>query len=171
MRSGKETKKRTISSLVLLMISHGFIHLYFVGFVAVLPLIRLEFNLSYAQIGILVFTLSMLTAAGSIPMGFISDRMSRLRLISYMFFLIAIIAPLLLLARDMVFLFLLLGLLRLCMATFHPAAQAHLSHRYPRKRGEVFGLYEVGGSLGMVIAPSLAVGMASIWGWKSVYAV
>ncbi len=152
------------------MPSHAVIHLFFVSLGVLLPLIRSELGLSYTQIGILAFSLSALSAVASVPMGFIADRTNQLRIISYMFFVIAALAPLLLLARSVALLFLLLGLLRLCMAIFHPAAQTHLSRRYPTKRGAVFGLYEVGGSLGMIIAPSLAVGIAYVWGWESVYA-
>ena len=169
-RNGSETKQRDVNSLQLLMPSHAVIHLFLVSLGAILPLIRSEFGLSYTQIGILAFSLSALSTVGSVPMGFISDRMNQLRLISYMFFVMAALAPLLLLTRNVVLLFLLLGLLRLCMAIFHPAAQTHLSRRYSTKRGAVFGLFEVGGSLGMIIAPSLAVGIAYVWGWESVYA-
>jgi len=163
-------KKKSVHILGLLMVSHGFTHLILNSLGALLPLVRLEFTLTYTQIGILMFTLSMLTSVGSLAMGFISDRMNRLWLISQMFFIVAILSPFFLLARNGVLLFSFLGIICLCIAVFHPAAQAHLSHSYLHKRGEIFGFYEVGGSLGMVIAPSFALGIASIWGWKSVYA-
>ena len=157
--NGKETRKRDVNSLGLLMLSHAVIHLFFVSLGVLLPLIRSQFGLSYTQIGILAFSLSALSAVGSVPIGFIADRTNQLRIISYIFFVIAALSPLLLLARNVVLLFLLLGLLGLCKAIFHPAAQTHLSRRYPTKRGAVFGLYEVGGSLGMIIAPSLELGI------------
>jgi len=169
-RNGRGMKKKDVNSLGLLMPSHAVIHLFFTSLGVLLPLIRSQFGLSYTQIGLLAFSLSALSAVGSVPMGFIADRTNQLRVISYMFFVIAALAPLLLLATNVVLLFLLLGLLRLSMALFHPAAQTHLSHRYPTKRGAVFGLYEVGGSLGMIIAPLLAVSIASAWSWESVYA-
>lgn len=137
----------------------------------VLPLIRTEFSFSYSQVGLLTFTLGIFPSVASVPMGFVSDQINRLRLISYMFFLIAILAPLLMVARGVFLIFILLGLMWFCTAIFHPASHAHLSHYYSTKRGVVFGLYEAGGSLGMVIAPVLAVAVASLWGWRSIYLI
>ena len=164
-------RKDIIRSLGLLTVSHTVLHLLHVSLGAVLPLIKTELSFSYSQVGLLIFTLSILMAGASIPMGFISDQMNRRRLLSYMFLLIAILAPLLLVARSVVLVFVLFGFLWFCMAAFHPVSQAHLSHHYPSKRGAVFGFYETGGNLGMVIAPVLAVTVASLWGWRSVYLI
>ena len=72
-------------NLSLIMGSHGFVHIFFISLAAILPLIRLEFGLSYTQIGAFTFALGVIVAVASIPMGFISDRVNKLRLISSMF--------------------------------------------------------------------------------------
>ena len=164
-------REEAAGRLSLIMVSHGLVHVFLITLPAVLPLIRLEFRLSYTQIGIFTFALSFITAAASIPMGFISDRLDKLRLISSMFFLMAILASFLLVVSNLALVVLLFGFLWLCLSVFHPTAQAYLSLRYPGRRGEIFGLYEVGAGLGMVIAPVIAAWLGSVWGWKSVYGV
>ena len=67
-------REETTGRLSLIMLSHGLVHVFLISLAAVLPLIRLEFRLSYTQIGIFTFVLSIITAAASISMGFISDR-------------------------------------------------------------------------------------------------
>ncbi|TET62203.1 MFS transporter [Candidatus Aerophobetes bacterium] len=164
-------RENSSGNLTLIMASHGFVHILFISLAAILPLIRLEFGLSYTQIGVFTFALSVIAAVASIPMGFISDRVNKLRLISSMFFLVAIVASFFVVVRSLTFVLLLLSFLWLCLSIFHPSSMAYLSSRYPSKRGEIFGLYELGASFGMIVAPVIAVWIASIWGWKSVYGV
>lgn len=164
-------RENSSGNLSLIMASHGLVHILFISLAALLPLIRLEFGLSYTQIGVFTFALSVIAAVASIPMGFISDRVNKLRLISSMFFLVAIVASFFVVVRSLTFVLLLLSFLWLCLSVFHPSSMAYLSSRYPSKRGEIFGLYELGASLGMIVAPVIAVWVASIWGWKSVYGV
>ncbi|TET45186.1 MFS transporter [Candidatus Aerophobetes bacterium] len=164
-------REETTGRLSLIMLSHGLVHVFLISLAAVLPLIRLEFRLSYTQIGIFTFVLSIITAAASIPMGFISDRVNKLKLISSMFFLMAILTSFLVVVRNLALVLLLFGFLWLCLSAFHPTAQAYLSSHYPGRRGQIFGLYEVGASSGMIMAPVIAAWLASIWGWKSVYGI
>lgn len=164
-------RENSSGSLSLIMASHGLVHIFFISLAAILPLIRLEFGLSYTQIGVFTFALSVIAGGASVPMGFISDRVNKLRLISSMFFLVAIVASFFVVVRSLTFVLLLLSFLWLCLSIFHPSSMAYLSSRYPSKRGEIFGLYELGASFGMIVAPVIAVLIASIWGWKSVYGV
>jgi len=164
-------REQTSGSLSLMMASHGLVHILLVSLAAILPLIRLEFELSYTEIGVFTFALGVIAAVASIPMGFISDRVNKLRLIASMFFLAAIVASFFMVVRSLIFVFLLFSLLWLCLSAFHPSSMSYLSSRYPKKRGGIFGLYEVGASLGMIVGPVIAVWVASIWGWKSVYGI
>jgi len=164
-------REETTGRLSLIMLSHGLVHVFLTSLAVVLLLIRLEFRLSYTQIGLFTFALSIITAAASVPMGFMSERVNRLRLISSMFFLMAIPASFLVVVRSLALVLLLFSFLWLCLSAFHPTAQAYLSSRYPDRRGEIFGLYEVGASSGMIMAPLIAAWLVSIWGWKSVYGI
>ncbi len=163
--------KRPSGKLELIMTSHALIHMFQLSLLAMLPLMRSEFNLSYAQIGTFTFGLALITASGSVPMGFVSDQVRRLRLLAFTFLIVGILGGLLVLAMSLFWVIVVFVFLWMCLTVFHPAAQGYLSVNYRGKLGATFGLYEAGASLGMTAAPIVAVWTASLWGWRSVYGV
>ncbi len=63
-------------------------------------------------------------------------------------------------------------LLFLSVGIFHPLAYTYLSDRYSKEskeKGKVFGIFEAGGSIGVLIAPLVAGVVGSYFGWRYVY--
>jgi len=58
------------------------------------------------------------------------------------------------------------ALLGLIAGLFHPAGATLISHSISEK-GRAYGLYGIGGSLGIAAAPILSGSVASIIGWKA----
>ena len=138
---------------------------------ALSPLVKEEFQLNNTYVGVLSFAFAMATGAGSIISGFLADRYNSnsLRLVSYGFFGTAIFVALLFLARN----FLAISAVFICMgfmlSLYHPSALSYISNTIQLRRGRAFGLHEIGGSIGLAIAP-LAAGIISLYlNWRFAY--
>lgn len=165
--------KNAGGKLVLFAGLHSLSHVFPATLPALLPFIRLEYRLSYSTIGIIMFTLGWVWGIGSIFVGTISDRLNRINFISLMFLSIGIFAGLLSLMDKLILILTLLGFISFFLSIFHPSAQSWLSGRYrsSENRGKIFGIYDTGGNLGMIIAPVVAVFIGSKFGWRSVYGI
>lgn len=153
----------------LLTFSHALTHVFPASLAPLLPLIRAEFDLSYTVVGILTFTLSLCWAFSSIPAGMASDKIDRMKLILSMFLLVSIFSSTMILISTLPGVLLLLILLFLSIGIFHPSAYSYLSDRYSKEKGKVFGIFEAGGSIGVLIAPLVAGLVGFYFGWRYVY--
>lgn len=153
----------------LLTFSHALTHVFPASLAPLLPLIRAEFDLSYTGVGILTFILSLCWAFSGVPAGVASDRIGKTKLILSMFLLVGIFSSTMILIPTLPGVLLLLLLLFLSVGIFHPSAYSYLSDRYSKEKGKVFGIFETGGSVGVLIAPLLAGVIGSYFGWRYVY--
>jgi len=154
---------------ILLTFSHALTHVFPASLAPLLPLIRAEFDLSYTGVGILTFILSLFWAFSSVPAGVASDKTDRIKLILSMFLLVGIFSSTLILISTLPGVLLLLILLFLSTGIFHPSAYSYLSDSYSKVKGKVFGIFEAGGSAGVLIAPLVAGVAGSYFGWRYVY--
>ncbi len=153
----------------LITFSHALIHVFPASFAPLLPLIRVEFDLSYTAVGILTFALGLCWAFSGIPAGIISDKIDRIKLILSMFLLTGIFSSAIILTSTLTGTLLLLILLFLSIGIFHPSVYSYLSDKYSKNTGNVFGIFEAGGSVGILIAPLVAGVVGSYLGWRYVY--
>jgi len=159
-------KDRTLLSLTAL---HALMHIMATTLPALSPLVKDEFQLSNTYVGALSFTFAMATGAGSIISGFLADRYDSLRLVSYGFFGTALFVALLFLARDFLALSAVFIGMGFMLSLYHPSALSYISNTIQLRRGRAFGLHEVGGSIGLAIAP-LAAGIISLYhNWRFAY--
>jgi len=153
----------------LITFSHVLIHVFPASFAPLLPLIRVEFDLSYTAVGILTFTLGLCCALSGILAGIVSDKIDRIKLILSMFLLTGIFSSAVILMSTLTGTLLLLILLFLSIGIFHPSVYSYLSDKYSKNTGKVFGIFEAGGSVGILIAPLVAGVVGSYLGWRYVY--
>ena len=153
----------------LITFSHALIHVFPASLAPLLPLIRVEFDLSYTAVGILTFTLSLCWAFSGIPAGIVSDKTDRIKLILSMFLFTGIFSSAVILMSTLTGTLLILILLFLSMGIFHPSAYSYLSDKYSKNKGKLFGIFEAGGSIGILIAPLVAGVVGSYLGWRYVY--
>ena len=159
-------KDGTLLSLTAL---HALMHIMATTLPALSPLVKDEFQLSNTYVGALSFTFAMATGAGSIISGFLADRYDSLRLVSYGFFGTALFVALLFLARDFLALSAVFIGMGFMLSLYHPSALSYISNTIQLRRGRAFGLHEVGGSIGLAIAP-LAAGIISLYlNWRFAY--
>jgi FSR family fosmidomycin resistance protein-like MFS transporter len=165
MRPNNENKP----GLFLVTFSHGLIHVFAASLAPLFPLIRTEFGLSYTAVGIVSFVLSMCLASSGIPVGIVSDKTDRITLVLSAFFLIGIFSSAMILVPTFLGLLVFLILLFLSIGFFHPPVYSYLSARYLRKKGNIVGIFETGGSVGVLVAPLVAGVVGSYLGWRYVY--
>ena len=124
------------------------------------PIIQARFAVSYSQAGLLNTVFSIVHSVCTLPLGWVADRFSRRKVISYgvLFWSLATflsgLAPVfrsLLLAR---------GLVGVGEAAYAPAATAIITGSFPRRvRARVQGVFDlgmfVGGAIGIALGPVL----------------
>jgi len=164
--------KRAGKELLVLSGAHGLTHVFPVSVGALLPLLKGEFQISYLLIGIITLLIRISLSLASIPAAILADASyNKGELIGVTFLLVTLCCVLLFFTHSLISAIIILMSISILLSVSHPAAQSHLSTAYRDKKGSIFGVYEAGGSVGMIIAP-VGVGLLAInYGWRALYLV
>jgi MFS family permease len=131
------------------------------------PLLKAEFDVSYAALGALVSVFYVASGVCQFGAGFAVDRFgARPVLLAGIACLTggALAAGL---VPDIYWLFPLAALMGLGNGVFHPADFAILNANVePRWLGHAYSTHGIGGSLGFALAPILSYGLGSLVGWR-----
>nr|QNO51103.1 hypothetical protein FOHEAFGF_00027 [Methanosarcinales archaeon ANME-1 ERB6] len=166
---GKNTQ--LVPALIPFIVLHGLMHILATTLPALSPVIKAEFQLTNTGIGMLSFAFAAAIGLGSILSGMLSDRFDGIRLISMGFFSTAILSALLLLSRDFFSLTLIFIIMGFGLSFYHPSALSHIANSFKIKRGKVFGVHEIGGSVGIAITPLIAGFVCLYAGWRLIYII
>ncbi len=161
--SGNDKKIVAITSA-----SHFMIHSYEFIFPAVLVMVGHEFGIHYGLIGILANVSYLFIGLGSLPAGFISDKLGSTK--TMMVFLIgaALSSVWISLSRNVYSLAIGLIFLGAFLSIYHPAGLSLIS-RHSKDIGTSFGIHGMAGNLGAALTPLLAGLVAASFGWRSSY--
>ena len=122
------------------------------------PAVAIAFDLSPAELGLLLTIHSAGAALAYVPAGLLADRVSnRGRLLVYTFWWVAAGYVLASFASDFWTLAILLAIAGLGDAAWHPIATGVLVQQSPKRRAHALGVHAMGGTLAEVLAP-LSVG-------------
>jgi ABC-type branched-subunit amino acid transport system ATPase component/sugar phosphate permease len=133
------------------------------------PLLKQEFGLSDSALGILSSSYVIVVTAGTVPFGYLADRMRRTRVVSWgtaawgatMIWTGAAWNYASLLGARMM-----LGAWDPCD---NPTSQSLLADYYPTvQRSKVMSVYQTGQLLGILLVP-VSAAMATQWGWRSAF--
>jgi MFS family permease len=147
--------------------AHFVSHYYILVLAPLLPFVRMEYGVSYTEIGFAFAAFNVVSAALQTPAGFLVDRLgARILLIAGL--LIGAVAFTAAGLIDsfwvMVAMFALAGVGN---TVYHPADYALLSHHVPSNRiGQAFSIHTFAGMLGSAVAPASLLVMQSVWGWR-----
>jgi len=161
--------KERFNKIILLLVSHGIVHVYITALGPLLPEIKVEFNFSYTTIGALTLGLNLAMASGTILSGVTSEHAARMGMVSLMLLLASSFGILLLAAKSSFLVLILFVFLYSSLGLFHPVSLSYIASRIVVKKTELFGLHEAAGTLGMVVSPPVAVLISAISGWRYVY--
>lgn len=137
-----------------------------------LPLIAQDFQLSYAQVGILAGCMAVTLGAGQFFTGYLSDITGRRKIfivsglfcLSSSFYLIGVSQT----YAQLILWNLLAGL---GASVYHPISVSLISQVHKAEKGKALGIHGAGGNLGMAASPLVSGILAEIFGWRFVFRI
>ncbi|MGD9975412.1 MAG: MFS transporter [Desulfatirhabdiaceae bacterium] len=146
--------------------SHNLVHLYEGVLPPIIPLVMVQFSTDYFHLGIVVSIFSYAFGIGSLPAGWLSDRVAPIRLIALYLFGAGLLSVFMYPVQNIWIYGLMMGLVGLLCSIYHPASNTLISHAITEK-GQAFGIHGIAGSLGVAIAPVLSAWLGSGFGWEA----
>ncbi len=135
-----------------------------------LPLIRNDFNLSYAQSGVVASAFGLAYGFSQLPAGWLADRISYRVLIIIGTCGVAVAGLLVGLSNTLTTLIIFLVLMGVAGGGYHPSAAPLIgSSTPPEKRGRALGFHLIGGSGSFFLSPLIAAAIATVWGWRGAF--
>lgn len=159
-------------AMVLVGLGHGATHWIAATFYIVLPYMRDDLGLTYAEAGTLAAIFHAASVAANFGSGPLVDMTGRRVLFQVLSLAIGAAALLAFgLGGGFAWLAAMIVLIGATNNLWHPAAIAFLSARYPKNRGYALSIHALGANVGDAVAP-LAAGSLLVWlAWPSVAAV
>jgi len=135
--------------------------------VPLLPFIRDDFGLSYAQSGMVISAFSLAYGIGQVPAGLLADRVGPRLMITIGICGVAIAGLLVGLSQTYIMVLVFLALMGIVGGGYHPAAAPMISASVePKNQGLALGLHLIGGSGSFFLVPLIAAAIAATWGWR-----
>ncbi len=153
-----------------LNLGHFYTHMFLLLHPTVVLAMQRSFGGDYGELLLPSTAAFVAFGAGTLPAGWLGDRVSREVLIAVMFFGLAAGAAVTAAAPDPLTLALGLGLIGLAAAIYHPVGIA-LVVEGREKVGRALGVNGVFGNLGVAAAPLVAGGLASLYDWRAAFAL
>ena len=160
-------KKQDVS-VIAVAGSHGIMHAYLVLLPALIPLLKGELG-NYGTLGLLTSLVFLFYGWGSLPVGFLADRVSKKLLISASMALCGVSAILVSLSHSLPITALALILLGIGASLFHPPGYASMALLSKEMRGRYMGIQGLGGDLGMAISFFTTTAIGSYLGWRNAF--
>ncbi len=146
---------------------HMFSHIYFLVLPPLFPLLKAEFGVSYAALGLLMTAFGVVAGLGQTPIGFVVDRIGARPVLVGGILLQAGSVVAMGFAHSYWQLLVLYTLAGVGHTVYHPADFAILAAQVQKSRlGRAIGIHSFGGNLGWALTPLFMIGVASIWNWR-----
>ncbi|KMY85519.1 Fosmidomycin resistance protein [Candidatus Paraburkholderia calva] len=132
--------------------------------VALYPVIRMEFGLSFTKIGLLAFIYQVLSSVCQPLIGWLADRYRHagLLIIGMLITFVGVVA--LSFAPNYVLVVTAVALAGIGSAAFHPESSRLVRLNYGVRKGLFQAIYQVGGNLGTAAAPLFVAGVVLVYG-------
>ena len=149
---------------------HMFSHIYGMVLPPLFPLLKAEFDVSYAALGVLLAVFGVASGLGQTPVGFLVDRWGARPVLV----IGTIIEGLSILgigfSTEYWQLLVLYSIAGIFNSVYHPADYAILAAQVNKKRlGRAIGFHSFGGNLGWALTPLFMVTVTQIWGWRAAF--
>jgi MFS family permease len=156
--------------IALVVSAHGVSHFFHLVLPPMFPWLRDAFQLSYAELGLLMTVMFTISGIGQALAGFLVDRVGPAPVLQGAVAMFVAGAMVIGLADSWESLVLGAVLIGLGNAPFHPVDYSILNARVATARlGHAYALHGVTGSLGWALAPIFMVGIAQVAGWQAAF--
>jgi len=153
--------------LALVGAGHFHAHFYVIVLPPLFPLLHAELGVSYAALGLLPMAINLSTMAVQVLVGMAVDRFGARRLLALGLCLMAAAVALAGAVEGLSALLVLMVVLGVGNAVFHPADYAIMAARIaPRRMARAFSLHTFAGHVGWAVAPATIGGLALAFGWR-----
>ena len=163
-----ESMGRDIRVIGLVSCGHFFSHFYFLVLPPLFPLLKIEFGVSYASLGLFLTAASFATGICQTPVGFLVDRFgARWILLSGLLLHSVAITAIGFTSSywAVLVLFMAAGVAN---TVYHPADYAILNARVtPHRLGRAFSIHTFSGNIAWAIAPAAMVSLTALWDWRT----
>jgi MFS family permease len=164
--------RRNAKVLALICSGHFFAHFYTIVLPPLFPLLQAELSVSYAALGLLLTMPSLATLVLQTPVGFLVDRFGARRLLVLGLGIMSGAVAAAGLVSSYSALLVLMFLVGVGNAVFHPAGYAIMTARIDSRRlGRAFSLHTFAGHFGWAVAPGSVVFLTALWSWQAALAI
>jgi MFS family permease len=161
------TLRQDSTVIGLVSLGHGASHFSQFLLPPLFPLLKAEFNVSYAELGLMMMVLYAVSGVFQTPAGFAVDRFGARRVLLFGIAMISLPALLMAVAPSFWVLVLCVVLAGLGNSVFHPADFTILNSRIdPHRLGHAFSVHGISGSLGWAAAPLSITALGAAFGWR-----
>jgi len=164
----RQESKRNYSSIFLLGAAHSFNHSLFVIASPLLTLIMVSLSVSKSEIGLVSMIASFIYGAGALVGGPLGDRIGEAKTITICLAFSGLATFIMLAAGIMssIYVYALALILMAAWASlYHPTANSLISKTFTGRVAESMGWHGVGGTLGVVLTPTIAWIIGATFGW------
>ncbi len=154
----------------LLSLSHFFCHVAILTFPAILILLKAKFHVNFATLGIVAGVYLFLFGAGSLPIGFIADRMNKNLLLRIYLLGMSLSAFLAALSGNFYIFAIFIILMGLVGSIYHPVGLSIMSFvKTDKLRG--FAIHGIAGTLGVALSAAFAGFLGYYFGYNAPYLI
>jgi MFS transporter, FSR family, fosmidomycin resistance protein len=154
-------------TLTVVSIAHGCSHFFHLIVAPLFPWLKVEFGLSYAELGLLMTVFFVVSGVGQAGAGFLVDRIGAVPMMLASLLAFVLASATLALAPGYAMLMLGCMFAGLGNASFHPVDYSILNARIaPARLARAYAIHSVAGNLGWALAPVFLVGLTGLANWR-----
>ena len=167
MNAGTAEIRRDVEVIGLVGFAHLFSHFLQLILAPLFPLLKDEFGVGYAALGLMVSVMYTVSGVSQTMAGFIVDRYGARRVLLAGMATFSLAMLLTGFATSYWMLVAIAVLAGVGNSVFHPADFAILNAKVdPRRLGYAFSTHGIGGNFGWLAAPVFSIGMSTAYGWR-----
>ena len=151
---------------------HFFSHFYMLVLPPLFPILKLEFGVGYAALGLLITVFEIAAGFAQIPAGFLVDRIGARPVLLGGLGLLAGGIGLIALAPSYGVILALMIAAGIGNSVFHPADYAIMSASIHQSRiGRAYGMHNIAGNIGWALVPGTIILFTTLWSWRAAIAI
>jgi len=161
------TTRQDMKILGLISTGHFMSHFYVLALPPLFVFLAADFNVGFAELGLVMTAIFGTSAIAQIPMGFIVDRFGSRKVLTAGLIIMSAAVALVGFAEAFWQLIPLAMLIALGNSVFHPCDYAILNSSISGSRmGRAFSIHTFAGHLGSAVAPATMIILSSQFGWR-----